>query len=138
MSVTTENKSEQKRVSSWRFTRADRLLDAGSFESVFKKPTRSRDALFTVLSRPSGGEGARLGLAISRKNCRLAVQRNRLKRLVRESFRSHKAVLCGLDIVVMCQPAAGRASNGRVFDSLAAHWQKAAAAKRTRTGRKEG
>ena len=80
--------------------------------------------MFTVLSRENRKKGARLGLAISKKNCRLAVQRNRLKRVVRESFRSHKDDLGGLDVVVMCQAAASRASNKKLFDSLAAHWQR--------------
>ena len=81
-----------------------------------------------MLSRESRGEGARLGLAISKKNCRLAVQRNRLKRIVRESFRSNKEMLGGLDIVVMCQTAASRARNKELFDSLAEHWQRSQAA----------
>lgn len=84
--------------------------------------------MFTVLSRENRKKDARLGLAISKKNCRLAVQRNRLKRIVRESFRSHKDRLSGLDVVVMCQAAAPRASNKKLFDSLAAHWQKSATA----------
>ncbi len=84
--------------------------------------------MFTILSQENRRKGARLGLAISRKNCRLAVQRNRLKRVVRESFRSHKETLGGLDFVVMCQAAASRASNRKLFDSLAAHWQKSGTA----------
>ncbi len=80
--------------------------------------------MFTVLSRENRNKGARLGLAISKKSCRLAVQRNRLKRIVRESFRSHKETLSGLDFVVMCQAAAARASNKSLFDSLAEHWQR--------------
>ena len=83
--------------------------------------------MFTVLSRENRGKGARLGLAISKKNCRLAVQRNRLKRVVRESFRSHKEMLGGLDFVVMCQTAASRARNKELFDSLSEHWQRSQA-----------
>ena len=100
------------------------MLDADSFRRVFKKANRSRDTLFTVLSRENRKKGARLGLAISKKNCRLAVQRNRLKRIVRESFRLNKELLGEVDVVVMCQAAASRASNRKLFDSLAAHWQK--------------
>ncbi len=84
--------------------------------------------MFTILSQENRRKGARLGLAISRKNCRLAVQRNRLKRVVRESFRSHKETLGGLDFVVMCQAAACRASNKELFASLAEHWQRSQAA----------
>jgi ribonuclease P protein component len=90
---------------------------------VFAKASRSRDNLFTVLSRKNGMDQARLGLAISRKHCRKACDRNRLKRLVRESFRQHAEALAGLDIVVLGQPDARKADNRTIFSSLARHWQ---------------
>lgn len=107
------------------------MPDSRSFRRVFKNAERSRDALFTVLSRANDNRAARLGLAISRKNCRVAARRNRLKRVVRESFRMHKEGLHGLDIVVMSQPGASSAPNDELFDSLAVHWQ------RCRTGATE-
>ena len=67
---------------------------------------------------------ARLGLAISKKHCRQATDRNRIKRIVRESFRQHQAELAGLDIVVINQPAAKGAANRQLFDSLSTHWQR--------------
>jgi len=54
--------------------------------------------MFTVLYKDNGEQEARLGLAISKKLCKLAVGRNRLKRVARESFRLHRAELSGLDI----------------------------------------
>ena len=84
--------------------------------------------MFTVLCRDNGGLEARLGLAISKKNCRHAVGRNRLKRLVRESFRQHRADLQGLDVVVLNQPDARRAGNKVLAASLERHWQKCRAA----------
>jgi ribonuclease P protein component len=42
-----------------------------------------------------------LGLAVSKKYCRLAVQRNTIKRIIRESFRKNKDKLHGFDIVVL-------------------------------------
>jgi len=106
-----------------RFTRANRLPGADAFSRVFAKASRSRDKLFTVLSRENGMDQARLGLAISKKHCRKACDRNRLKRLVRESFRQHADELAGLDIVVLGQPDATRAANRAIFSSLARHWQ---------------
>ena len=50
--------------------------------------------------------------------------RNRIKRIVRESFRQHQEQLVGLDVVVMNQPAAKTGSNGQLFDSLSAHWRR--------------
>ena len=65
---------------------------------------------------------ARLGLAISKKNCRQATGRNRIKRIVRESFRQHQAELAGLDVVVINQPPCRSAANRDLFGSLARHW----------------
>ncbi len=84
--------------------------------------------MFTVLYKSNGEQEARLGLAISKKHCRGAVGRNRLKRLVRESFRMNRADLQGLDVVVMNQPSATRASNKALFDSLGQHWQRCCSA----------
>ncbi len=107
-----------------RFRRQSRLPDSSAYSRVFKKAERSRDTMFTVLYKSNGEQEARLGLAISKKHCRGAVGRNRLKRLVRESFRMNRADLQGLDLVVMNQPPATRASNKALFDSLNEHWQR--------------
>ena len=107
-----------------RFTHRSRLADKPSFSRVFKNPGRSRDKMFTVLYRPNDTDEPRLGLAISKKNCRLATGRNRLKRIIRESFRQQQGEMPGLDIVVLNQPAAARANNRVLFDSLNAHWER--------------
>lgn len=99
------------------------MLDAASFGRVFKKARRSSDTLFTVLYRNNGRKRGRLGLAISKKNCRLAVERNRLKRVARESFRQHQQELTGLDIVVLNRRDSHKADNKALFESLAEHWQ---------------
>jgi ribonuclease P protein component len=109
------------------------LLSAAAFGRVFKKATRSRDKLFTVLCRKSNDETARLGLAISKKHCRKATARNRVKRAIRESFRQHQRQLAGLDIVVINQPAAAMADNGAMNDSLERHWQQCMKAKQKPT-----
>lgn len=82
--------------------------------------------MFTVLYRPNASEEARLGLAIGKKNCKLASGRNRLKRIVRESFRQHREQLKALDIVVINNPAATRAPNRALFESLQNHWRRCA------------
>lgn len=106
-----------------RFRRTSRLNDKRSFSYVFEGAKRSRDKMFTVLYRKNTICEARLGLAIGKKNCRLSVARNRIKRIVRESFRQHRTNLSGLDIVVLNQPAATKAGNKELFQSLANHWQ---------------
>ena len=107
----------------YRLNKDNRLLNAAAFGRVFKKATRSRDKWFTVLCTQSDLDIARLGMAISKKNCRLATGRNRIKRVVRESFRQHQTDLQGLDIVVINQAAAARASNKELIASIDGHWQ---------------
>jgi ribonuclease P protein component len=126
----------KSRSISFRFRRNDRLLKAAAFGRVFEKANRSQDKWFTVLCRahgsrepndsrePDGGVGARLGLAISKKHCRKATARNRIKRIVRESFRHHQAELGNLDVVVINRSAAAGATSRQLFDSLAAHWRR--------------
>ena len=80
--------------------------------------------MFTVLCRANQAGTARLGLAISKKHSRRATARNRIKRIIRESFRHHSAELEGLDIIVMNAPNAERATNRELFASLDKHWQR--------------
>ena len=122
--ATTSNDPGLTGGSGNRFRKNNRLLDAADFGRVFKQAKRSRDPLFTVLCRRNKSNPARLGLAISKKHCRQAVGRNRIKRLVRESFRRNQALLTGLDIVVINQPAASRASNPEIVASLERHWRR--------------
>jgi len=112
-----------------RFTKNHRLLDAAAFGRVFDKATRSRDKLFTVLCRRNQTSIARLGLAISKKHCRRATERNRIKRIIRESFRQQQVLLSGLDIVVINQPGAATATRQEIADSLDNHWQRCSKAK---------
>jgi ribonuclease P protein component len=113
------------------FPRSNRLTDGESFNRVFKKASPSRDNMFTVLTTENHSRDARLGLAIAKKHCKLAVSRNRLKRIVRESFRTHRGQLSGLDIVVMNRPGTHEAGNKALHESLAKHWQKCGALRQT-------
>jgi len=66
----------------------------------------------------------RLGLAISRKKVRGAANRNRLKRLLRESFRHNKELLGGLDIIVTATGKHARINNRSIAESINKHWKK--------------
>lgn len=122
--VTRDLKRNAARAKRFQFSRNERLPDKAAFSRVFANARRSRDRSFTVLFRKTQNAEARLGLAVAKKNCRLAVARNRLKRIIRESFREHQSILGGLDIVVMNNKGAESMSNRELFKSLAAHWQR--------------
>ncbi len=97
-------------------------MKPAEFRRVFSGSKRSPDGLFTVLARDNEVGMARLGLAIARKCVKRAVERNRIKRIIRESFRTHRQALAGFDLVVMCRPSAVLASNADLATSLLKHW----------------
>jgi len=101
-----------------------RLRRAGDFRNLFARPAISVDACFAVRARRNGDQPARLGLAVSKKCARRAVDRNRIKRVVRESFRCRRHRLHGIDLVVVCRQCAVTLPNSRLFPSLTAHWKR--------------
>ncbi|MEJ2398279.1 MAG: ribonuclease P protein component [Gammaproteobacteria bacterium] len=109
--------------SSRRFSRHQRLTQGGEFKRVFARARRSSDEYFVVLGQNNRREVARLGLAIPRKYVKSAVGRNRIKRLVRESFRQHQHAIAGLDLVVTLRGNATVLGNQEIFRRLQTHWQ---------------
>jgi ribonuclease P protein component len=102
-----------------------RLSGPKAFSSVFQQAMVSADSGFKVLARSTGQTGSRLGMAVSRKVDRRAVQRNRLKRIVRESFRAHYLTASHsqpVDIVVLPRQQAVSISNEQLFAQLEKHW----------------
>lgn len=71
---------------------------------------------------------------ISRQKVRLSVGRNRLRRLVRESFRRRAPALPPVDVVVLAREAAARAPNPEIAASLDRHWSRIEASATRTTG----
>ncbi len=109
-------------------TRQSKLRNGAEYRCVFDAAARSTDAYFTVLARSNGRAYSRLGLAIGKKWVRRAVDRNRIKRLIRDSFRQHQDQLGGIDLVVMAR-GNGKVKNLLIFNSLDKHWQRLGALK---------
>jgi ribonuclease P protein component len=108
----------------YRFTRQQRLLKSSEYQTVFNLPPyKSTDRYLTVLAQPNQRPFARLGLAITKKRLKQAVDRNRIKRLARESFRHYQYGLAGLDCVVLAKTGIKQANNHTLLQSLARHWQ---------------
>ena len=106
------------------FTKRARLLKPADYSRVFKKAIRSSDRLLTILASSNDLGHPRLGLVISRKNAKRAVDRNRIKRVIRESFRLHQIELPSADFVVMARPDTKLADNQAIFKSLEHHWNR--------------
>ena len=105
------------------FPPAARLRQPSEFNQVFRDGARSSDACFVVSARDNGLAGARLGITVAKKTVSSAARRNRIKRVVRESFRLNRAGLPALDVVVQARHGARRQQNPELRASLDWHWQ---------------
>ncbi|MET0762521.1 MAG: ribonuclease P protein component [Thermoleophilaceae bacterium] len=86
-----------------------RLSRSGEFERVYREGRSHASRYFVVYAFPRSGddEDARLGVSVGRK-LGGAVERNRIKRLLREAFWANaEAVSPGHDFVIVARPPAG-------------------------------
>mgnify|MGYP000527038421 CR=1 FL=1 len=66
----------------------------------------------------------RLGIIVAKKHVKHAVQRNRIKRLLRESFRCKRNSLPNLDLVILAKKGAGKISNPEISEEFQYLWLK--------------
>ena len=105
-----------------------RLLKPAEFKRVFNRPVVSADQFFKVMARATEGGKPRLGMAVSRQVDRRAVGRNRIKRVIRESFRLCFAVAGpAADFVVLPRRESATICNEQLFRSLDRHWARLSA-----------
>jgi ribonuclease P protein component len=107
------------------FPRQARLTTPADFKRVFNKPTVSADRMFKVLARTGKSDRSRLGMAVSRQVDKRSVGRNRIKRVIRESFRQYFAAdkaIPAVDFVVLPRSECATICTRELRDSLARHW----------------
>lgn len=105
------------------FSKSLRLLNASDYQSVFNDaPIRASHPQLLILSRPNQGTTPRLGLVIAKKHVRLAVQRNRIKRILRETFRLHQQDLGGIDAVVLARAGLDQLDNQQLHKLCRKQW----------------
>ena len=110
-----------------KFSRQSRLLKPAEFKSVFQQAIRSGDDCFRIMARANGIQHHRLGMAVAKKACSRAVDRNRIKRVIRENFRTRiigLKTVNTLDFVVLPNAIATKRSNKELNESLSTHWQR--------------
>tara|TARA_R110002094_G_scaffold3689_3_gene11917 strand:+ start:578 stop:952 length:375 start_codon:yes stop_codon:yes gene_type:complete len=112
-------------MTGFEFPRSSRLLNAGDYRTVFNGATlKVSDRNLLILATPNQLSHPRVGLVIAKKNVRLAVQRNRVKRIIRESFRLQHSGLPNLDIVVLARKGMGDLDNPTLQRLIQNSWQR--------------
>jgi len=99
-----------------------RLVNPIQYQNVLKDGFRFGVGVYTVVAWPNDLRSPRLGLAISKRYARRAHDRNRLKRIARESFRNQASALPAVDIVVLATAKAPNATNQTLFSALGQAW----------------
>jgi ribonuclease P protein component len=101
------------------FAKKYRIVKPAHYKFLFNKPKRVIDNNFIIIAKSNNEDFPRLGLAISKKSIKLAVQRNRIKRLIKEYFRT-KVITSNqtIDFVVMAKKNINTLSNKKLLISL--------------------
>jgi ribonuclease P protein component len=100
------------------------LTHRREYQKVFSENKAFPNTAYTILTRPNELGHARLGMAVSKKACKKAIGRNRIKRQFRESFRLHQQRLPAVDIVVLARPEAAIMSARQLRQNLEKSWDK--------------
>lgn len=116
------NLKQGEREARFSLPRDLKLLSADNYKNVFAKAKRFGNYSFTVLVRENECGHPRLGLAISKKCAKHAVERNRIKRIFRESFRINQQKLPCVDIIAMCKPSAVKLDNQEMRKQIDTQW----------------
>jgi len=100
--------------------RPRRLSRSAEFDRVYRSGRSVANRYLVLYSFPrEGGEPARVGLSVGRK-VGGAVERNQVKRLLREACALHSARLpTGHDVVLVARPDARELANERGLDGIA-------------------
>lgn len=99
------------------------LRKKAEFKAIRGTRLKFKAGKLLLLVKPNALSYSRLGLAIAKKQVKLAVQRNRVKRLARESFRQHNDGLPCVDMVLLVCKEIGEIDNKELYQWLESLWQ---------------
>lgn len=106
------------------FKRESRLLTPKQYSNVFEQAIPAVSTHFTLLARKNYLCNARVGMTIPKKKVKLAVNRNRIKRCIRESFRLTAHRLPNIDIIIIAKHGINDLSNHEITQQLEKLWIK--------------
>ena len=111
-------------MSDFGFSKKLRLLGAADYQPVFKNAHYKVSCQYIlILAVASTVQHPRLGLVIAKKNIAKAVERNRVKRIFRESFRHNQRLLPARDIVILARSGLDSINNEHVHKNIEKLWQ---------------
>jgi ribonuclease P protein component len=88
-----------------------KLRKTDEFSSVFRFKCLQRGNLLDLYAAPNGLDHPRLGLIVPKRILARAVDRNQIKRILREAFRLMQVGLGGMDVVIRLRAADASGTN---------------------------
>ncbi len=104
--------------------RHQKLLNGAQFRTVFNRRVSTHGKYFSFHAVANNLEDSRIGITVSKKVSKRAVQRNRIKRQIRESFRHNRHKLSTMDLVVVSKPGGAEQGNKSLRAELDILWLK--------------
>lgn len=99
-----------------------RLPGKADFDRVFATAAvRLSRHPFLLLASPGTGTTSRMGMVVGKRHAKRAVDRNRIRRQVRETFRQ-RSLGRPVDVVILARPGAGACSKQMLAESLEQLW----------------
>ena len=108
------------------FSRRHRFTVQGSFGAILRNSRKLRSPHAVLHVAPGSSGSSRLGVALTRRVLPSAVDRNRVKRSIREVFRRHRIRNAGLDLVVMLRAPVEMSYRREVVDEIRGLFDQAA------------
>nr|WP_245694922.1 ribonuclease P protein component [Desulforhopalus singaporensis] len=107
-------KDFQRNLADQRLLKTDLIRKRWEFDRVYSRGKRFHGERFSLICLPNSTAESRIGISVHRK-IRGAVKRNRIKRIIRESFRIERnRYPAGMDIVFAVRPGFSLNSPGEI------------------------
>jgi len=106
------------------FPHHHRLVTKAQYKSLFDKSDKVSQRYLLVLFKKNQHCYGRLGLIVGKRVAKSAVTRNRIKRIIRESFRFNQRQLNGVDVIVIARQQCDELSKADLRKGVDQLWEK--------------
>jgi ribonuclease P protein component len=90
-------------VQTYKLVKQAKMIKTDDFSSVFNFRKRISSQYLAMHYQPNALQRPRLGLVVGKKTAKLAVNRNYMRRVLREFFRLQQHEICHVDLIVRVQ-----------------------------------
>ena len=106
------------------FPRDHRLKTKAEFKNVFDQSYKVNQRHLLALFKPNQQTVGRIGLIVGKRVANSAVARNKIKRVIRESFRLNQKQLLGLDIIIIARQQCDTLNKAQLREGIDKLWEK--------------